>query len=83
MFANAWLLPWFLLLPSPRESDSSEKVLGSEEGRGLEQGAFPAGTPSLSLELVPRLVGQTLYLLSECPGTGEMCWESCFCQGEV
>lgn len=68
MVANAWLPLWSLLVPSPRESDSSEKVLGSEEGRAvgaLEHGVFPAGTPSL--ELVPHLAGHTLSLLSECP----------------
>lgn len=85
MFANAWLAPWSLLLPSPRESDSSEKVLGSEEGRALgalKQQVFPAGSPSLSLELVPHLAGHNFYLLSECPGTVEMCWESRFSQDE-
>lgn len=85
VFANAWLPLWFLLLPSPRESDSSEKILGSEEGRAvdaLKRGVSPAGTPILSLELMPPLAGRTLYLLSECPGTVEMCWESRFSRGE-
>lgn len=56
MFANAWLPLWSLLLPSPRESDSSEKVLGSEQGRAsgaVEWGVFSAGAPSPSLELCP------------------------------